>query len=403
MSSEDTPYRHLLFAMLLFVAAVFTLTAIPSAPKNPESFIPWLFNYDYGLIKRGLIGHLIKNLRNPTDLISIAGMFYLTTGLSLLAWGLYAAMSVRAWQGKLFEGSWVTLLLVISLLTASPIGISYYVSNSHNLEVVNLLTLAIFANIIFFHPPRSLALVALISFSIVSVLVHESSLLSTIPLGFMIYVLLYAKTFDKSLLCTLPIIYLICIVIVIIAGINSRTVAQHVVDSVVRSVDSNLAAAIQSKINDKLDVLQYSFYENLQKGLRSFTKTRHITRAVFSFVVTAPALLFLSILLFRRLQSRVAVLAIIVGLSPLLLTLVADDIFRWLILAIVGLSVLNLTPAADHFKVGAASHVASASIIGLGIIALLTAVDLPYPFFMSNDGNPLLGAMLKALGKTGLI
>lgn len=403
--SQTYRQRQLLFAMLLFVAAVFTLAAIPSAPKNPGSFIQWLFNYDYGLIKRGLIGHLITHLRNSSDPISMAGMFYLATGLSLLTWTLYAAISIRAWRGKFgralsMTGSWIIVLLIVAILTASPIGVSYYVSNSHNLEVVNLLNLAIFANIIFFRPIRPWPIAALISFSLISVLVHESALLSTIPVGFLIYVLLYAKPFDKKLLSLLLGLYVFCIALVVVAGINSRTVSQQIVDGVVRGVDAPFASAIQSKMADKTDVLQFTLADNMRKGFRSFTKPRHLTRAAFAVLVTAPAMLFLSLLLFHRLQRRMAIVAVMAGLLPLSLTLLADDVFRWLILTIVGLSVLSLAPAADHFKSEAMSDVTthrggSAPIIGLGIVALLTAVDLPYPYFMTNDGNPLLDAALK--------
>jgi hypothetical protein len=240
----------------------------------------------------------------------------------------------------------------------------------------------------------------LIIFSIVSALVHESALLSTIPAAFVIYYIMYGKDVFRFLHAILVVVYVICISVVVIAGQNSRQMAEKIVDSAIQRTDNELASAIKVKRDDKIDVLRFTLIDNLKKGLGSLKKTRHYTRLISCFLVVAPALFFLSVALISRLRWPVAAVAVAIGLLPLSLTVLADDVFRWLILAVIGLAGLNLVPVSAQFmreewSERAKDGAALTPTVGLGVVALITALVLPYPNFMSNDGNPLYGTVLK--------
>jgi hypothetical protein len=326
-------------------------------------------------------------------------LFYVATIVSLLAWMLYALISAQAVVSQFNCDRWLIVMIVAAILISTPIGITYYVSNSHHLEIINLLTLAIFTIIILLRPGPGLGLGILISFSVVSVLVHESALLSTIPAAFVIYFLMHGKHVGRFSHAVLVGVYVICISLVVIAGQNSRQMAEKIVDSAIQRTDNELASAIKVKRDDKIDVLRFTLIDNIKKGLGSLKKPRHYTRLISCFLVAAPALFFLSVILVSRLRWPVAAVTVAIGLLPLSLSVLADDVFRWLILAVIGLAVLNLVPASAQFvreewSERAKDGATLTPTVGLGVVALITALVLPYPNFMSNDGNPLYGTVL---------
>jgi hypothetical protein len=384
--------RHLLFGGLMFIATLFALTAVPLAPKNPDSFVQWLVSYEYGLTKRGLVGSLLQNFwfRGP---ISLKDMLCVSNFIALFAWALFVVLSIRVWFLIPKNENWIITFIVICILIATPIGIIYYVSTSHNLEVVNLFLLAAIVNLFLSRPCRMIADISLLFFSILSVLIHELALLSTIPIAMAAYSL--TQRISQRSIIILAGVYLICGALVVVAGGNSREVARPAVYHAVRGMDTEFSAAIGPKIQDRIDVLQFTFVENLKKGFRSFSKVAHVNRAFFTMLIAGPAICFLSIVIFQQVQRGIGLILIATGLMPLSLILLADDIFRWAILTVVGLSILALvagTARRDHM-LESIDVAGPEAVIGFGILALLASSDLPYPYFLNNDGNPLFGAL----------
>jgi hypothetical protein len=391
--TSDRSKSRLLYATLA-VAAIFTLATLPASSKEPGIYIQWLFSYQFGLIKRGLIGTVLLNGVYPSRLVATSQLFRLSLLVSLATMGLYAAWALRIWRRRRPDSrDFLEHLMVVGLLIATPIGVVYYVANSQYMEVVLVLLLAIFCHVLCSRPARTIALPVLFVCCLASALVHEEALLSTVPVMLAGYYVSYAsaRPADRRVLAPLAAVYGLCLLLVLIAGARTGSMAAPITQHIISRHAADLPLDLHYS-----QVLDRSLTDNLRFTFGEYSRYWNGSRIVLAFVVVLPAIVFLSRRLLDKYPRRIGRMLVAVGLLPLGLAVIADDVFRWYVLIVIGLGSLNLV----HTREALARSDEEVPVrvrgsqVGFGMIALLAAV-LPFPFFPGDAPNPLLPAVMR--------
>lgn len=391
---------------LLALVVVVALVALPTEPKGAELYSQWLLGYDHGLVKRGLVGTvLLGTLFSSGGRISPDDMFAVSAGIALLSLASYVALGARVWISRrpgwragarrVTDDDVLATLLVLALLLASPIGLAYYVSNSQYLEQVNLLVLSVFAHVALSRPRRAVLVATAVACSVLSTLAHENALLSTVP------VMLAGTAYrcgglraGRRTLAVLGTTGVACLALVVVAGATTSQVAAEVV----RDAEARYPTEVADRTETGL-VLTRSVPDNIAYTFDKYSSlSGGGSRIPLSLLVTAPAMAFLAMLIRRRDPSAAGLLLVVAALAPCALVLLGDDVYRWFVLAVVGLAVLVLAIAPT----GAAPDPAGRArrpggLVALGVLALLAATALPYPYFLDNDGNPMSDQLLRVL------
>jgi len=105
--------------------------------------------------------------------------------------------------------------------------------------------------------------------------------------------------------------------------------------------------------------------------------------------------------IWRQVGPRLRTIMIIAGLTPLLLTFLGDDAYRWYVISVIGLLGMTLIiqglpdrlpalPEPESEGTGSVpATVISQGLILVGLTAIVIAMFFPYPYFLNNDGYPL--------------
>lgn len=371
---------------IVALAAFVAVLSVPGRASEPELFTQWLFNYGCGLVKRALVGDILTRVvLRPGHPISATAMHAVVVAISVVTALLFALYSARVWiaGGPAPRPQRIQVLLATALLSMSPIGAMYYAGARQYPEVSNLLVLALFANVLLARPPHRALLACGALASLISTLIHESSLLSTSPVMLALAVMdtpegparqrATAVSVGTLALSTVAVLYI---------GAVSPAIAACVTDQLASRVGFPLDP-------EKVAVLTTTFSGNILMTLRAYAEADNGLRIPLSLVLAAPAMLFLCLSLMRREPGRMGWALAAVGLLPFGLIILADDVYRWFVLSVVGLCVLLLASAWHH------DHDAEDDwLTMLGLAALLIALVVPYPFFRGASANPLFDRLL---------
>lgn len=414
-------YDDVVVAGLVLISLVIALVATPLDPVDPDNYLLWLVAYGDGPLRRGLVGTILTATVLRGDSAALEDLFAATTAVSWLTYLSFLALVVRTWAQRrtlrhtLLEigrpDGFVVDLLTMIVLVASPIGVLFYVSEAYYLDVANLLILSVFAHVVLSRPRRSIATVALVLCSALATLVHENALLTTVPAMAAIYWISSERgTRSRPALVRTLAAPVGCVVLVGVLALGSGDAGPPAVRAAAERLDvSQFGAAEATEIMERsvLDNVSYAFdkYRSLSGGG---------SRVIFTLLVAGPALWFLCVAITRRTPSSQRRWLLLAGLAPLGLTLLADDVYRWFSLSIVALGlVLLLVGSASSNEPGALggagvgeSHDLDArprdgrqdgNLVPFGILAIVPALVLPYPYFLTNDGNPMSEPVLRVL------
>lgn len=378
--SSERHTRAVAFGILALAAGAAVLSA-PARSSEPELFTQWLFTYGCGLVKRALVGDLLTRFvfsgGTPIAEMSVHVVAVVVAVASVMLYALFAA---RVWLARpaVSSAQRVQTLTTIGLVSMAPVGAMYYVGARQYPEVGALMVLALFANWLLMAPRHSWLLASAMLASICSILIHEASLLSTIPIMLTLTVMRAPDGQSRRLADAMGAgTFVVCAALVVYMGAVSPATAACVTNQVA----SRVGFAVDPPM---VEVLTTTFVENIVMTVQGYTSPWNGTRIPLSLLVTAPALIFLAASLARREANRRGGRLAAVGLCPLGLIVLADDVYRWFVMAVVGLSVLLLTSVWQHDE-----PVEDDWVITLGLAALVIAFVLPYPFFRGASSNPL--------------
>lgn len=379
------------------VVAVVAAVVVPMEAKSPELHSQWLLGYDHGLVKRGLAGALLRGLVFRGDgRITTDSMLTATTVVALVALALFTLLAVQAHRARGAARGEVADLVPSALLLLTPVGALYLVSNSQYLEVTHLLLLAAYALVLVRRPPPAVGIPVLVATCVVATLLHESALVSVVPLVLVLHWLVGGARRDRGTIVVAGGTVVLCLAVVLAASAHSSAVADEAVAGVEARYPTSAAEEQETR-----DVLTRSVPDNVGYA---FDRYRSVSgggsRVVLSLAVAAPAMAFLGARLLARLGRRRGAVLLGATLAPLALCLIADDVYRWYVLVVVGMAVADLVldVTGPRPRPGAGPSAAA------GLLAMAVAGVLPYPYFLGNDGNPLSDPVLRILsGLEGLV
>ena len=277
----------------------------------------YLFNYEFGFVKRGLIGEIVRLI--DSDFIRSYDFFYIFSSTILLIDLMLIAIVLK----RLFHKGDIALI-GIGFCYASSVAVVFLV---HTIGYFDHIGLMIVLIMILLRSVKQKLVIGIISLPVL-LLIHEALIVIFGPLIAMIILL---ETNKKN-----KIQFVLMFVYLLFVGVSTLIVS----DSTISVSNSELMQyQIENKTKIRLeseafDVLHKSISNNKNMMLTYWKFGESYRLLLYSIVVTLPFLmiviLFLrlnfSIIKYQNLRKKVVVYC---SLSPLLLLLVAYDVFRW--------------------------------------------------------------------------
>jgi len=281
----------------------------------------YLFNYNYGFVKRSLIGEIVGLVGN-IFFLSYNFFFFFSIGIFILNAILIFRLS------KDFIASSDTALLSCAIVFSSSMALvflSHSVGYGDNIELLlTLLSLCIrsfYRKLCFL----SLAMPVLL-------LVHEATLVVFFPVIFMS--LVFCTDFCKKQILLLVLFSALTLVISLVA--SSATLSELAAGGMYLELRQKVGLPLRT---DAFETLHRNNGDNLQIMRESWSDYKRYVSLILSLSVTAPTFLFItytSIQILRRNQVKIylMVLSFLASLSPLVMHIFAWDIGRWNTLSI---------------------------------------------------------------------
>ncbi|MDR3609696.1 MAG: hypothetical protein P4L27_03970 [Ignavibacteriaceae bacterium] len=285
---------------------------------NIWSYTHFLFNYDYGFIKRGLIGEIVSCFNNPF-LISYE-FFFICSLVILFANIFLLSLLIRTLiksQNPVFIGC--------SVVFASSLALVFLSHTVGYFDQIGLLITLIILKINGYYKKLIYSFL-LVPFAL---LIHEAIFIMFFPVIFMSLLLNMGteeQNKKKLLLGTLS-----AGLIILVFIISNQTLVQ--------SDAYNMYSQLQSKImhplrQDAFFVLVDNLKFNLFTMKTFWAQDQRFFQLSMSILVTAPAFLIFiyftsSILKKAKADYYLIILAILGSISPLLMHFVGWDMSRW--------------------------------------------------------------------------
>ena len=314
---EIKPYCFVILA--IFFLSILRGIRFP----NIWSYSHFLFNYDFGFTKRGLIGEIISQVNNP---YLISYEFFFIFSLAIFAINVILLSIVI----RDFVNSRNPVLIGSSLVFVSSVAVVFL---SHSIGyfdhiglLIALVTLKIsgfYKKILFLLPSMTFALIA-----------HEAILIIFFPVIFMSLLFSIKPEGSIKKVVTLGLFSALSFTLVLfISGFTLKPLETH-------KMFINLQAEIDHPLRkDAFDVLQRDSKTNYQIMQNLWSDINRFIRLIESFLVTIPVFsvfIYFSLLFLRtsKVKFGLIILSILASVSPLLLHFFGWDIHRWNTLAV---------------------------------------------------------------------
>lgn len=318
-SFDIKPWYFVIFAILFL--SILRGIRVP----NIWSYSNFLFNYDLGFIKRGLIGEIISQFNNPYLLsyefffiFSIAILFIVIVLISLLLKDLINS------HNPIFIGCSVVFSSSLAVVFLSH-SVGYF---DHIGLLVALITLKIngFYKKIFFLLPS-------ISFAL---LTHEAILIIFFPVIFM-SLLFSIETEGRAIKKTLILGLFSASALMLVFFTSNHTLEKSEAHQMYVGLQTNIQHPLSQ---GAFNVLHRDIKDNFYIMKNKWSNKKRLIKLALSFLVTAPVFIifnyFTTVILKKsKVESNLIVLAILASLSPLVLHLFAWDMHRWNTLAMI--------------------------------------------------------------------
>jgi len=289
---------------------------------NLWSYTHFLFNYNFGFVKRGLLGEIVSRLDNP---YFISYNFFLLFSLTIFIINiilLYLLITDFIKNNKhiLFGSALVYVSGLGIVFLAHTIGYSDQIG-----LLITLITLKIqgfYKKLLFIFPATIFAL-----------LTHEAFLILFFPTIF-ISLLLSIEKREKNKFVLFALFSVFSLSLAFLA--SHFTLSPQKTQAIYNSLASQTDIPLRK---DAFNVLYQDARSNYQHMQYVWTARERLVQLVQSLMVTLPSLaLFIyityHILKQAQAKSHIIILAILASISPLLLHFFAWDMHRWNTLAI---------------------------------------------------------------------
>jgi len=322
-SMKEKLKLYLLFPFLILTIALFIhsreYTFDFSIRLSDYLYTSWLFNYDFGFMKRGLIGQILHHIQIPPTyknirLISIFLFLFLFYFIYLATLRVLNTLTLD----KKYK---YTLLFCFMLL---PFTTTQLILEISRFDQIAQLLVIIFLFIIT-QCKKTIIPFIYLTFSIVLLtLIHEAALIIFSPLMISLFYLNYK---NKKQTYALSLLTIICIILISIYG---------------TATSNQIHALIQNYKNYKyfseyaVRTTSLSIKENILLNLHALIQSKTYIAILIAIVVIIPFLNFI----YQSFNFKKYYFFMIVTASPLLLSVIAFDYFRWISLFLFNLTIL---------------------------------------------------------------
>lgn len=349
MSKHTTEYPTISKQISIFIVFTMVLFGVLRGLRfpNASSYTLYLFNYDYGFIKRGLLGELAQ-LSQVDVLLSYPFFFLFVSTIAFINLLLIASFIKDIIKTNKF------ILVVLMCLYASSMSLIYLSHTIGYADHIGLLITLITLKISGFY--KKLVFL-FISFTL-ALFIHEGILVLFFPIVFMALVLSFEKEqiFKQGIWLGVFSVSMMALTSLIGKGLIPLDMAQMMY--------SDLNTLNNINLNQpSFEIMTHSAQENfnIMASLWSSYLDTWTLKLLNSFIVTLPTALILTFFIYKMLSKQsvhwvIILLACSAAFSPLLLHLFAYDAHRWNSLVITNSFLLfclvwKLSPASIKLNV----------------------------------------------------
>ncbi|MEO0946469.1 MAG: hypothetical protein AAFY06_16880 [Pseudomonadota bacterium] len=271
----------------------------------------WLFSYEHGFVKRGLVGTLLSPV---FDTITIQTVTYLYLGFVVLAAGM---LGFLIWRTLLRAATGPTALVLACFLVTSPGALQQWLGDVGRFDVFGLILICLTFMVV----RRAGATVGLVAVSIcaaLAIFIHEGFLFWVAPMGLAFWVWQHSPKRCNLVLATGALVCLVGLT----AWVSGTSYSDRFAFD---DAKSELQERAEFTVNQRSLMIHYrSFAENISySSERAWTSDRLLGQ-----VLGAAYLVFMALWLFAGNWRRTAVLLVAcvgaLGLIPL-----GHDLARW--------------------------------------------------------------------------
>ena len=309
-------YLLILLAIIIFFrAGEFNFSLI----LHDYLYTSWLFNYDYGFMRRALPGELISLFNIDYSYRSIRGIAFVILLILFYLFSYFVIESLNHLKISDNRAIYVASFLFLPFLTTQ-----WIIELGRFDQIVQIMQLICLICII--KTNKYFFSFFLISLTIVlSALIHEASLIIFIPTIILIFYLKFSNKLVTLLLISFLLLALGCM---IFFGKIDAHHASLIIEKY-KDLEKFNYYAVRTTILSNVDNIIVSYY--------SLINNKTYLYMFFSILYLYPVICF-----FKKVFSGVSYFYVVVfALTPIGLSIIAFDYFRWIALAFFNVSVLS--------------------------------------------------------------
>lgn len=315
-----------IFIILLEVAAFFKASLYASTTGiyniSQWKLLTWLISYDFGFIKRGLLGTLINPLSNTLGYAeSIVLVSIIATLLLSIAIAVLGAHLIYKTKGNFL--AWMVVMSFIML--PNGLGNLYYDFGRQDI----ILVLFIFISIYLLYFPSQIKYTVACTIYFLGILIHEVYIFMAIPI-FSFFILRRNAKIGISLFIFISIN---TILIFLLFSFGKLDISTEQFYTILKDMAIQKNVTISDYFTQGFSVI---FTKSLYENFIFFVYEKGEYDYIFTFFTALP-LIILTIISMAVFNKSEKILLIFGLLFPLSLSIVAIDIGRW-----VGISMINV-------------------------------------------------------------
>ena len=310
-------YRHFLWNFVVFTILGLSILRGIRFP-NIWSYSHFLFNYEFGLVKRGLIGEIIKHFNSPW--LSSYDFFVIVSALILIANIVLLSLLIR---DLLNSKNWV--LIGCSVMFVSSLAVVFLSHSIGYFDHIGLLITLVTIKINSFSK-KVLFLLPSLTFAL---LVHEAIAIIFFPVIFMS--LLFDMQAENKRHQFTWLILLSTLVVIFTWFVSNSTIKKSEAREMYSNLQTKTGYALRK---DAFNVLHRRGKDNLIIMNKIWFQAKRLHQLIESLLVILPVLLtfmYLTIYMLKKSNTKIylVILAILASLSPQLLHVFGWDMHRW--------------------------------------------------------------------------
>lgn len=309
-------YLLILLAIIIFFrAGEFNFSLI----LHDYLYTSWLFNYDYGFMRRALPGELISLFNIDYSYRSIRGIAFVILLILFYLFSYLVIESLNHLKINDHRAVYVASFLFLPFLTTQ-----WIIELGRFDQIIQIMQLICFVFIM--KMDKYFFSFFLISLTIVlSALIHEASLIIFIPTIILIFYLKFSNKLATLLLVSFLLLVLGCMIFF------GKIDAHHagLIIEKYKDLEKFDYYAVRTTILSNVDNIIVSYY--------SLINNKTYIYIFFSILYLYPVICF-----FKKVFSGVSYFYVVIfALTPIGLSIIAFDYFRWIALAFFNVSILS--------------------------------------------------------------